>query len=154
MQAVPQPLPEALQGDRWRFASLPAAELDLALVQQPLPIREIPAERLPLALGLASTVAVPGVVIDAGRRAMALARWLQQQQPTVLRWVGSAELNGLVLETEAGDRWILATFDDAEVAEAARRYAERQQVAQGLHFLLIRPDDSGMTRTGAWLLQG
>ncbi len=154
MQAVPQPLPESLQGDRWRFASLPAAELDLALVQQPLPIREIPAERLPLALGLASTVAVPGVVIDAGRRAMALARWLQQQRPTVLRWVGSAELNGLVLETEAGDRWILATFDDAEVAEAARRYAERQQAAQGLHFLLIRPDDSGMTRTGAWLLQG
>jgi hypothetical protein len=51
------------------------------------------------------------------------------------------------------DRWILVTFEDAEVAQAAQVYEQRKQQSQGLHFLLVQPDDSGITYTGFWLLQ-
>ncbi|HEY9750428.1 MAG TPA: Tab2 family RNA-binding protein, partial [Allocoleopsis sp.] len=51
------------------------------------------------------------------------------------------------------DRWVLATFEDAEVRAAAQAYEQRKQAAQGLHFLLVQPDDSGMTYSGFWLLQ-
>ncbi|MEN8447216.1 MAG: Tab2 family RNA-binding protein, partial [Cyanobacteria bacterium J06555_13] len=51
------------------------------------------------------------------------------------------------------DRWILTTFEDDDVAAAARTFTERKIAAKGLHFLLVRPDDSGMTYTGLWLLQ-
>ncbi|MEO1376977.1 MAG: Tab2 family RNA-binding protein, partial [Cyanobacteria bacterium J06635_10] len=61
--------------------------------------------------------------------------------------------DGLVLEAGLVDRWIVATFEDEEVAEAAKVYQQRKQQSQGLHFLLVQPDDSGMTYTGFWLLQ-
>ncbi len=47
----------------------------------------------------------------------------------------------LILEASLADRWILATFADEKVSAA------------GLYFLLVQPDDSGMTYTGLWLLQ-
>jgi RNA-binding protein Tab2/Atab2 len=61
--------------------------------------------------------------------------------------------DGLVLEAGLVDRWIVATFEDAEVTTAARLYQQRQQLSHGLHFLLVQPDDSGMTYSGFWLLQ-
>ncbi|MGB3692248.1 MAG: Tab2 family RNA-binding protein, partial [Spirulinaceae cyanobacterium] len=59
---------------------------------------------------------------------------------------------GLILAGGLVDRWIVATFEDEEVARAAKAYEERKQASQGLHFLLIQPDDSGMTTSGFWLL--
>jgi hypothetical protein len=52
------------------------------------------------------------------------------------------------------DRWILNTFDDPDMRSAAQQYEQRKQASQGLHFLLVQPDDSGMTYTGFWLLRG
>ncbi|MER3590014.1 MAG: hypothetical protein C4322_21265, partial [Mastigocladus sp. ERB_26_1] len=51
------------------------------------------------------------------------------------------------------DRWILVTFTDPEVAAAGRVYEQRKQESCGLHFLLVQPDDSGMTFSGFWLLR-
>ena len=148
----PVPLPENLWGDRWRFASLPAGDLETAFKDRPLPILDMPESILPLNLGLASTIAVPGVIIYGGRQSMQLARWLQAAQPIALNYV-SGELAGLVLEAGLADRWIVATFSDDEAIASAQIYAQRQQQSQGLHFLLVQPDDSGMTYTGFWLLR-
>jgi RNA-binding protein Tab2/Atab2 len=148
----PVPLPENLWGDRWRFASLPAGDLVAAFKDRPLPILDMPESLLPLNLGLASTIAVPGVVIYGGRQSMQLARWLQKAQPVALNYV-PGELAGLVLEAGLADRWVVATFADNEVVASAQAYAQRQQQSQGLHFLLVQPDDSGMTYTGFWLLR-
>ena len=52
-----------------------------------------------------------------------------------------------------GHRWVLTTFDDSDVSGAAKAFEQRKVAAKGLHFLLIRPDDSGMTYSGLWLLQ-
>jgi hypothetical protein len=149
----PLPLPENLWGDRWRFATLPAGNIKEAFAERPIPVLQMPEFLLPLNLGLASTVAVPGVVIDGGRKSMQLARWLQDVQPVALNYIAGAP-DGLVLEAGLVDRWVVATFEDKEVAESGQAYEQRKLLSQGLHFLLVQPDESGMTYTGFWLLKG
>jgi hypothetical protein len=148
----PLPLAENLWGDRWRFATLSAGDIEEAFAERPIPILQMPEFLLPLNLGLASTVPVPGVVIDGGRQSMQLARWLKEVQPVALNYIVGAP-DGLILEAGLVDRWVVATFEDKEVAAAAQTYEQRKQLSHGLHFLLVQPDDSGMTYTGFWLLK-
>ncbi|KGF73619.1 hypothetical protein DO97_16735 [Neosynechococcus sphagnicola sy1] len=148
----PLPLSEQLWGERWRFANLPAGELAIAFGERPIPVLHMPEELLPLRLGLASHVAIPGVVIDGGRQSMRLARWLQSVEPVTLNYSPGAP-DGLILEAGLADRWVISTFTDSEVEAAAQLYATRCRLAQGLHFLLVQPDDSGITYSGFWLLQ-
>ncbi len=148
----PQPLPDQLWGDRWRFATLPAANVLPAFQNQPIPIVDMPERFHPVTLGIASTTAVPGVVIDGGRQSLVLARWLQTVQPIAIRYV-AGELGGLLMDVANGDRWILATFADSDVAIAGQQFEQRKQASKGLHFLLVQPDDTGVTYSGIWLLQ-
>ncbi|PSB28128.1 Tab2/Atab2 family RNA-binding protein [Stenomitos frigidus] len=148
----PVPLSETLWGDRWRFAVLPTADLVDTFSDRMIPILDMPESLLPLNLGLASTTPIPGVVIDGGRQAMRLALWLQQAQPILLNYIPGAP-DGLILEAGLVDRWILTTFEDAEVAAAGQEFERRKQLSQGLHFLLVQPDDAGMTYSGFWLLK-
>jgi hypothetical protein len=148
----PVPLPENLWGEQWRFAALPAGELAETFSDRMIPILELPEVLRPLNLGLASTIPIPGIVINGGRRSMQLARWLQQSRPVSLTYMNGAP-DGMILEAGLVDRWIVATFDDVEVAAAAKTYEHRKQQSKGLHFLLVQPDDSGMTYSGFWLIQ-
>ncbi|MGB3202214.1 MAG: Tab2/Atab2 family RNA-binding protein [Nodosilinea sp.] len=148
----PVPLPEHLWGNRWGFTALAAYDFEQTLPHEPIPLRHLPDHLMPARLGLASTTPIPGVVVDAGRQAMALAQWIQSKVPAGLSYV-RGEPNGLILEAGLSDRWVFTTFDDADVASAGQRFEQRKQASQGLHFLLVRPDDSGMTTTGLWLLQ-
>jgi len=147
----PVPLAENLWGDRWRFASLPASNIE-DIIERPIPILEAPEFLLPLNLGLSSTLPIPGVIIDGGRQSMRLARWLETARAYHLKYI-PGDPDGLILETGLIDRWVVATFSDREVSQAAQVYESRKQQSQGLHFLLVQPDDSGMTYTGFWLLQ-
>jgi hypothetical protein len=147
----PIPLSENIWGDKWSFATLQAGNIADFISERPIPILETPDLLLPINLGLASTVPIPGVVIYGGRKSMLLARWLKENRPVALNYIAGAP-DGLVLEASLVDRWIVATFEDEEVSEAAKIYQKRQQNTQGLHFLLVQPDDSGMTYTGFWLL--
>jgi hypothetical protein len=151
-QPPPIPLPENLWGEEWRFATLPAGDIEEAFTERPIPILEMPKFLSPINLGLASTIAIPGVIIYGGRQSMRLARWLQEAQPVSLNYI-VGELAGLVLEAGLVDRWVVATFEDKEVVVAAQAYEQRKQLSQGLHFLLVQPDDSGMTYSGFWLLR-
>lgn len=148
----PVPLPENLWGDRWRFAALPAGDLVEAFRDRPIPVLEIPAVLQPLNLGLASTLLIPGVVIDGGRQSRRLTLWLQSVHPVSLHAISGAP-DGLILEAGLVDRWVLTTFDDPDVQAAGQQFEQRQRSAQSLHFLLIQPDDSGMTYSGFWLLR-
>lgn len=148
----PTPIAENIQGEQWRFAAIAAGQLVAAFQDRPIPILEMPETLLPLSLGLASDLPVPGVIIDAGRRSMKLAQWLQQVRPVALNYMAGSP-DGLILEAGLADRWVLATFEDPGVKTAAQAYEQRKQASQGLHFLLVQPDDSGMTYSGFWLLQ-
>lgn len=148
----PVPLKEDLWGEQWRFATISAGELIEGFAQRLIPVKEMPEFLLPLNLGLASTVVIPGVVIDGGRKSMQLARWLQSIHPVALNYI-AGDPNGLVLEAGLCDRYIMNTFTDKEVISAAIAYTQRQQLTKGLHFLLVQPDNSGMTYSGFWLLE-
>lgn len=147
----PTPLPEQLWGEQWRFATLSAKDVEEVLSDRPIPILSMPDALMPLQLGLASTVAIPGVIIYAGRQSMRLARWIQQAQPVSLNYIAGAP-DGLLLEAGLVDRWIMVTFEDREVATAAQNYEQRKQLSKGLHFLLVQPDNSDITFSGFWLL--
>jgi hypothetical protein len=151
-QPPPLPLPETLWGERWQFAAIAATDLVPAFQNRRIPILELPDAYLPMRLNLASTTLIPGVVIEAGRRSMQLARWLQQNKPYALNYI-PGDPDGLILEAGLIDRWVLATFSDQEMGTAAHLFRDRQQAAAGLHFLLVQPDDSGMTYSGFWLLK-
>jgi hypothetical protein len=148
----PMPMPESLWGDRWRFASLSAADLTNRLLPRPIPHGARPAELQPAALGLSPEAIVPGVTIEAGRRSRLLSQWLESVQPVALQMV-AGDPDGLMLDAGLCDRWIVTTFEDAEVRQAGQTFEQRKAASQGLHFLLVQPDDSGMTYSGLWLLQ-
>lgn len=147
----PVPLPENLWGEQWRFGALAASELE-RFQQRPIPILEMPEFLLPMQLQLPSTLPIPGVVIDGGRRSRQLAQWVQRTKPFALQYI-SGQPDGLILSAGLVERWVLTTFDDKDVIAAAKTFQQRQQQAKGLHFLLVQPDDSGMTYSGFWLLQ-
>lgn len=148
----PRPLSENLWGKQWRFASLAAGELKDAFEGRMIPLLDMPEALLPLKAGLATTTPIPGVVIEAGRLSMRLAYWIQETHPVALTYVPGSP-DGLVLEAGLVDRWVVATFDDADVASAAQIYEQRKQASQGIHFLLVQPDDTGVTYSGFWLLK-
>ncbi|MGF1490853.1 MAG: Tab2/Atab2 family RNA-binding protein [Microcoleaceae cyanobacterium] len=147
----PVPLPENLWGDQWQFAALSAGELVEAFTDRPMPFLVMPEDLLPLNRGVASTAIIPGIIINGGRQSLRLAQWLQEVQPAALNYI-AGEPDGLILEAGLADRWVLVTFEDAEMAAAAQTYKQRKSTVGGLHFLLVQPDDSGMTYSGFWLL--
>ena len=147
----PIPLSETLWGEQWRFAALPAGELVSAFAERPIPVLEMPDRLLPMNLQLASTLPIPGTIVDGGRQSMRLVRWLQEVRPVSLNYV-PGQPDGLILEAGLVDRWIIATFEDPEATAAAKTYEQRKRQSQGLHFLLVQPDNSGITYSGFWLL--
>ena len=150
----PQALPEDIWGDNWNFVSIPAGDILNFISDRPMPIKAIPESLHPVNLGIASDSIIPGIVVYGGKKSLILARWLAEQQPVALNYIPTeiGKSGGLVLESGLVDRWIFATFESEAVAKAARSYEQRKQNSKGLHFLLIQPDDSGMTNTGIWLL--
>lgn len=151
-QPPPAPLPENLWGEEWGFANINAGDLVDEFAERPIPFLQIPEFLQPINLGLASNVPVPGTIIYGGKQSLRLARWLQENDPVSLNYITGAP-DGLILEADLADRWILATFEDPEVTEAAKVYEHRKKTSKGLHFLLLQPDNSGITYSGFWLLQ-
>jgi hypothetical protein len=152
---VPQPLPENLWGDGWNFANIKAGDLERLFIDRPIPIKYIPEVWLPINLKLASTIDLPGVVIYGGKKSLILSRWVEQENPVSLNYIPTEidRSGGLILETKLLDRWIFNTFENEAVAEIAHSYESKKEASRGLHFLLIQPDNSGMTYTGFWLLK-
>lgn len=154
-QPPPQTLPENLWGERWQFVTFPGGDLVEFFRDRPIPIVDIPNLLLPINLGLASTVKIPGIIIYGGRNSMYLARWLVDVKPVALNYVPIKVDNsgGLVLESGLVERWIIATFEDSDMAQAAQQYELRKNDSRGLHFLVVQPDDSAVTYSGFWLLR-
>ncbi|NJK99210.1 MAG: DUF1092 family protein [Spirulinaceae cyanobacterium SM2_1_0] len=150
----PRPLPDNLWGETWRFAALPAGELT-AFRDRPLPVLDWPPDLDLLTSGLAFDLPIPGLIVYGGRRSLQLVQWLTAVRPVALNYIPTNDrrAGGLVLEAGLVERWVLLTFEDPEVARAAKNFHQRLQASHGLHFLLVQPDDSGMTYTGFWLLR-
>ncbi len=154
-KAPPQALPENLWGDQWQIATIAAGQIIDLFCDRPIPIKNIPEKLYPLNLNLASDIFIPGIIVYGGRQSMQLARWIEQQIPAFVNYIPTevGKSGGFILETGLRDRWVFNTFELAQAAIVAKNYEEKKQASGGLHFLLIQPDDSGMTTTAFWLLK-
>jgi RNA-binding protein Tab2/Atab2 len=154
-KAPPQALPENLWGDKWQIANIAAGQIIDLFSDRPIPICSIPQDFAPIHLNLASDLFIPGIVVYGGRKSMHLARWIESQTPAFINYIPTevGKSGGFILETGLVDRWVFNTFESEQAAVIANKYEQNKQASKGLHFLLIQPDDSGMTTTAFWLLR-
>lgn len=151
----PQALPENLWGEQWQIGNIAAGQIIDLFCDRPIPINSMPEKLHPINLNLASDIFIPGIIVYGGRQSMQLASWIEQQIPAFINYIPTevGKSGGFILETGLADRWVFNTFESEQAAVIAQNYEQNKQASKGLHFLLIQPDDSGMTTTAFWLLQ-
>lgn len=144
---APQPLPDALIGQKWAFVSLEAgafeemSEWDISF-----------GEAFPLQmLGLAPETPIPGLIIFSSR-ALPMAGWMSGIE--LAFWKVSSESPGrLILETGAVESWVLANLSDKKTLQEAREFEKAKEKAQQVHFLAVQSDPQSEAFAGFWLLQ-
>jgi hypothetical protein len=143
----PQPLPDALIGEKWQFVTLEASALS------EMNDWEIDfGEAFPISLvKLKPTTPVPGLLIFSSR-AKALAAWMSGLELACVK-VEREPTARLLLETGIDDRWILAPLLTAQVQSEADGFEATKQQAQKIHFLAVQSDPESETFAGFWLLQ-
>ncbi len=147
LASEPQPLPDALQGDKWAFVSLEAHAFD------DLPEWEIgfgEAFGLPM-VGLTQQTQIPGLIIYSSR-ATPLAAWMSGLELAYLRVDNSSRPN-LVLETGENDSWILANLAEGKTQAEAQGFEASKHQAKNVHFLAVQSDPNSESFAGFWLLK-
>lgn len=142
----PQPLPDALVGQRWAFVSLEAAAFaDMAEWEMDF------GEAFPLDMfGLQPDTLVPGLIIYSSR-AVPLAAWLSGLELAFLRFNESPAQ--LVLETGAYDAWILANLTTKELQAEGKAFEAAKQQAQSIHFVAVQSKPDAESFAGFWLMR-
>ena len=144
IRGVPVPLPEEARGDRWAWATLPAAALAEAtewgasftgMVRQPA--------------GLDPEAPVPGIRLFSRQRALAIAGRLAGLEPVRLELDG----NQLVLEAGLEDRWLVTSLPDEEAKVAAAAFAQARERSGGLQFLAVQGAERDERLEGFWMLR-
>jgi hypothetical protein len=141
---VPLPLPEAVRGDRWGWATLPAAALaDASAWEADF------AGLMPLPLLADAEAPVAGIRLFSRSRALAIAAWLSGLEPVRLTISGRQ----LVLEAGLEDRWLLGSLSENEAAAAAEAFAAARERAAGLQFIAVQAREEDQKLAGFWLLR-
>ena len=145
---APQPLPDALRGQQWAFATLEASafadlnEWEIAFGEAfPLQLLNLPPE-----------TRIPGLVIFSPR-ALALAGWMSGLELAFLKADLDSGTPRLLLETGVSDRWILANLATPALQTEARNFEATKAQAQQVHFLAVQSDPNTESFAGFWLLQ-
>ncbi|MCS7030777.1 MAG: Tab2/Atab2 family RNA-binding protein [Gloeomargarita sp. SKYG116] len=137
--AAPQPLPEALRGQKWAWATLLWGDIR----------REAHAwadfgELLPLQyIHLPDKTVIPGIVIYS-QRATALAAWMSGLELAEVQVTGDQ----VVLLSGLDERWLFAAR-----ASGGPAFQTQQQQAQGVHFLAVQSHPEAERLAGFWLMQ-
>ena len=143
----PQPLPDALLGEKWQFVTLPVstlAEMNEWLIDF--------GEAFPLGLiELPPDAQIPGLLIFSAR-ATPLAAWMSGLEVGGVRF-DSDYPTRLLLETGLNDRWALASLANPQVQTEAQNFEVAKQQAHGVHFLAIQANPETEAFAGFWLLQ-
>ncbi|MEJ1929472.1 Tab2/Atab2 family RNA-binding protein [Nostoc sp. NIES-2111] len=144
---LPQRLPDALEGQKWVFVSLSAAELaemsewDIGFTEAfPLDLAQISPQ-----------TRIPGVLIFSPR-ALPIAGWMSGLELGFLR-VDTSQGTRLLLETGATESWILANIKNPNTLGEAKGFEAAKQKADGVHFIGVQSDPQAESFAGFWLLQ-
>lgn len=144
IQPLAVPLPEAVRGDSWTWASVPVEQLREA-TDWPIGFAGLVA----LPTELEEGFPVPGLRLFSRSRALAIAGWLAGLEPVRLEISGSQ----LVLEAGIDARWLLASLESEEAAAAAMAFQEARERAGGLQFIAVQASESEPRFEGFWLLR-
>ncbi len=151
----PQPLPDALRGQKWAFATLTVQEL-VDLAGTAVDFGEVFP---PIMVGLSKNETIPGLVIFS-ERALPLAAWMSGLELASLQLdmqpspaMSKSPANRLILETGGSDRWILATIRDSKGLTEAQGFEAAKQTAHKVHFLAVQSNIQAADVVGFWLLQ-
>ncbi|HLO52160.1 MAG TPA: Tab2/Atab2 family RNA-binding protein [Kamptonema sp.] len=144
---IPQPLPDALIGQKWSFVTLAAEAFD-EMSEWEIDFGE--AFGLD-AFGFKPQTQIPGLIIYSSR-AIALAAWMSGLELAFVKFDGGPPAR-LVLETGASDRWILANLKDLGTVAEAKGFEAAKKAAQEVHFLAVQSNPESESFAGFWLLQ-
>ncbi|KAM3094549.1 Tab2/Atab2 family RNA-binding protein [Phormidesmis sp. 146-35] len=142
----PQPLPDALIGQKWTFATLEASAFD-DLNEWSIDF----GETFPVKIaGLEADTPIPGLIIYSPR-AVPMAAWMSGLEMAAVKF-DSESSTRLLLETGVSDRWILTSIDAKTKVEAQAFEASKAR-SQQVHFLAIQSSPDVEAFAGFWLLQ-
>ncbi|MGG6267622.1 Tab2/Atab2 family RNA-binding protein [Leptolyngbya sp. AN03gr2] len=142
----PQVLPEALEGQKWAFATLPL-EAFQDMGEWSIDF----GEAFPLSLTeLELDAPVPGLIIFS-KRATAMAAWMSGLEIAAVKYDPTIP-NRLLLETGVNDRWFLTTLDKKAIPEA-QQFEEAKARSNQVHFLAIQESPEVEAFAGFWLMQ-
>lgn len=146
--STPQPLPDALIGQQWAFVSLPAS----AFVDLPDWAIDF-GEVFPLSIAdVTPDTPVPGLIIFSPR-ALPLAAWMSGLELAYLKYVEGSKPPQLLLETGAGEAWILANLTTSALQDEAAAFEIAKQQAHQIHFVAVQANPQAEEFKGFWLLQ-
>ncbi|KIZ00213.1 hypothetical protein MNEG_7749 [Monoraphidium neglectum] len=150
---VPEPLPDALRGEKWAFVQLPLGPL-LDMLKTVEEGNMFGATMSLASAGLADLprdILVPGVAVFS-RRAMPLAAWTNGLEIAGVK--ADVERSCLILETGVNQRWRYGGWRASpDSIEEAQGWEDAKEGTRGLHFLAVQPDPDSEDLTGLWLLQ-
>lgn len=144
---APQPLPDALEGQKWAFVSLEAAAFE-EMDEWDIDFGEV----FPLSMmGLAPDTRIPGIIIFSSR-ATPLAGWMSGLELAFVRFESKPTAR-LFLESGASDSWILANIKDPQTLAEAKGFESAKENADGVHFLAVQSSPTSEAFAGFWMLQ-
>lgn len=144
---TPQPLPDALEGQKWAFVTLEAAAFE-EMNEWDIDF----GEAFPISMmGLAPETRIPGIIIFSSR-ATPLAGWMSGLEVATLRFE-SKPVAQLLLETGASDSWILSKIKDPKTLAEVKEFELAKEKANMVHFLAVQSDPKSEAFAGFWLLQ-
>jgi RNA-binding protein Tab2/Atab2 len=141
----PQPLPEALMGEKWAFVELAASQFAEMNEWQIGFGEAFPLEMV----GVTPDMQIPGLILYSPR-SVPMAAWMSGLEVISVRYQ-PAPKSMLLLETGASESWVLARLDTKTQQEAARFEANKKQ-AHGVHFIAIQANPDTEEFAGFWLL--
>ena len=138
------PLPEAIRGDAWAFATLSIQMLREAN-DWPMEFNSL----IPIRKTIDGEVQVPGIRLFSRSRALALAAWLGGLEPVKI----VLEKNQLILESGQEERWLITDMDP-KTTDYAKKYLDlAKEQADGLQFISVQSTPEKESFTGFWMLR-
>ncbi|MGB3495252.1 MAG: Tab2/Atab2 family RNA-binding protein [Elainellaceae cyanobacterium] len=148
--SIPQPLPDALEGEKWMLVSLDVASFT-EMSEWSIDF----GEAFPLnLLQLPEKTAIPGLIIFSSR-AQPLAAWMSGLELAFLKVIPSdgRATARLTLETGASDAWIIANLLSPELEKEGMAFEDAKTKAQNVHFLAVQSEPNSDAFAGFWLMQ-
>lgn len=140
----PIPLPEAIRGDAWAFATLPISSLREAN-EWPMEFNSL----IPIKSSIDEKIHIPGIRLFSQSRSLGLAAWLGGLEPVKI----AQENNQLILEAGQEERWLITDMNLKTSNFAKESFSLAKEKADGLQFISVQSSPEEEKFAGFWMLK-